>query len=144
MGLLGHLGETRNDAQPPNPTRGRGAAGGQTPALLLARLSASSTRRKEVVHEPSTLTTRPFYFFLAVFLVRDLVLRANSIGLGSAESHSLHCGLAAGSADLSASRGSNPFTLRRVSSYSFTSSAYRFSSFASSGFLRVISSMFFW
>ena len=49
MDLLGHLGETRNDAQPPNPTRGRGTPGGQTAPLLLARVSASPTQRKEVV-----------------------------------------------------------------------------------------------
>jgi hypothetical protein len=57
MDLLGHLGQTRNDAQPPNPTRGRGAPGGQTPPLLLARMSASPTQRKEVGRETSALTT---------------------------------------------------------------------------------------
>jgi|SRR5579872_2070791 len=56
MDLLGDLGQARNDAQPPNPTRGRGAPGGQTSPLLLARLSASPTQREEVVREASTLT----------------------------------------------------------------------------------------
>jgi hypothetical protein len=58
MDLLGYFRETRNDAQPTNPTRDRGSAGGQTPPLLLARLSASSTQREEVVREPSALTPR--------------------------------------------------------------------------------------
>jgi hypothetical protein len=57
MDLLGHLGQTRNDAQPPNPTRARGTPDGQTPPLLLARLSASPTQRKEVVRQTSALTT---------------------------------------------------------------------------------------
>jgi hypothetical protein len=37
--------------------RGRGAPGGQTPPLLLARLSASPTQCKEVVWETGALTT---------------------------------------------------------------------------------------
>jgi hypothetical protein len=49
MDLLGHLGETRSNAQSPNPTRGRGSSGGQAPTLLLARLSASTTQREEMV-----------------------------------------------------------------------------------------------
>ena len=49
MDLLGHLGEAGNDAQPPDRTRSRGTPGGQTPPVLLARLSASPTERKEVV-----------------------------------------------------------------------------------------------
>jgi hypothetical protein len=49
MDLLGHLGETTDDAQPPNPTRGRRPPGRQTPPLLLARLSTPPTQRKEVV-----------------------------------------------------------------------------------------------
>jgi hypothetical protein len=49
MDLLGHLGETGNDTQPPDPTRGRGTRGGQTSPLLLAWMSASQTQRKEVV-----------------------------------------------------------------------------------------------
>lgn len=57
MDLLGHLSQTSNDAQPPNPARGRGAPGRQTPPLLLARLSASPTQRKEMVGETSGLTT---------------------------------------------------------------------------------------
>ena len=56
MDLLGHLGQTRTNAQPPNPTRGRGASGGQTPPLLLARLSASPPQREEVVRETIALT----------------------------------------------------------------------------------------
>lgn len=54
--MLGYIGETRNDAQPQNSTRGRGAQGGQAAPLLLARLSASPTQRKEVVGETSALT----------------------------------------------------------------------------------------
>jgi hypothetical protein len=49
MDLLGDFGQTGHHAQPPHPTRGRGAQGAQTPALLLARLSASPSERKEVV-----------------------------------------------------------------------------------------------
>jgi hypothetical protein len=56
MDLLGHLGKTRNYAQPPNPTRDGGPSGGQTPSLLLAWLSASSAQREEVVRETSALT----------------------------------------------------------------------------------------
>jgi hypothetical protein len=49
MDLLDHLGQARSYAQPPNSTRGRGTPDGQTPPMLLARLSASPTQRKEVV-----------------------------------------------------------------------------------------------
>src|SRR5579863_8782554 len=56
MDLLGHLGETRNNAQPPNPTRNRGSSGGQTPSLLLAWLCAPPTHREEVVRETRELT----------------------------------------------------------------------------------------
>jgi len=56
MDLLGHLGQTRNNAKPSNPTRAQGTSGGQTPPLLLAWLSASPTRREEVVRETSALT----------------------------------------------------------------------------------------
>jgi len=56
MDLLGHLGQTENNAQPPNPTRDGGSSGGQTPSLLLAWLSASSTQREEVVRETSAVT----------------------------------------------------------------------------------------
>jgi len=49
MDLLGHLGQARIDARPPNPTRGRGAYGGETPPLLLAWMPASPTRRQEMV-----------------------------------------------------------------------------------------------
>jgi hypothetical protein len=49
MDLLGHLGETRNNAPPPNPTRDGEFSGGQTPSLLLAWLSAPPTQREEVV-----------------------------------------------------------------------------------------------
>jgi hypothetical protein len=55
MDLLGRLGETRNNAQPPNPTGDRGSSGGQTPSLLLAWLSAPPTQREEVVRETGAL-----------------------------------------------------------------------------------------
>jgi hypothetical protein len=53
MDLLGYLGQTRNNAQSPNPTRGRGSSGGQASSLLLARLSASTTQREEMVQVTS-------------------------------------------------------------------------------------------
>jgi hypothetical protein len=55
MDLLGPLGETRDNAQPPNPTRDRGSSGGQTPSLLLAWVSAPPIRREEVVRETGAL-----------------------------------------------------------------------------------------
>jgi hypothetical protein len=56
MDLLGHLGQAGNNAPSPNPTRDRGSAGGETPSLLLARLSPSQTKREEVVRETRPLT----------------------------------------------------------------------------------------
>jgi hypothetical protein len=41
MDLLGHLGQTGDNAQTPDPARDRGSQGRQTPSLLLAWLSAS-------------------------------------------------------------------------------------------------------
>jgi hypothetical protein len=49
MDLLGDLGQTRNNAQPPNSACIRRTQGGQTSSLLLAGLSASQAKREEVV-----------------------------------------------------------------------------------------------
>lgn len=49
MDLLGSLGQTGSDAQPPDSTCGGGARSGQATPMLLARLSASAAQRKEVV-----------------------------------------------------------------------------------------------
>ena len=55
--MLDHLRQTSDDAQPANPTRGRGVAGWQTPPVLLAGLSTSPAQRKEVVRETSCAMT---------------------------------------------------------------------------------------
>jgi hypothetical protein len=73
MDLLGHLGQTSNDAQPTNPARGRGTPGGQTPPLLLAGLSASPNQRKEVVLETSARTTRHWQAYGIWFAVATFV-----------------------------------------------------------------------
>ena len=56
MDLLGHLGQTGDNAQSPNPARDRGSSVRKTPSLLLAWLSASPTQRGAVVRKTIALT----------------------------------------------------------------------------------------